>query len=168
MWPRLAEMKAVQLVKHDTDSCKSCRRLAEWSRLVWLQSGWTGSCEQVFLGDGRLDRTTLACGGESLGGYWFDSEQVTDTTWWRGRISSQAATWSTPTQSCLSHPLLSTDQHVFAQPSGANTLSAHVPVSSPTAGHLDLGVNVSHRERSAKRSKNSARMRKTEMWLRRW
>ena len=45
-------MKAVQLVKHGTDSCKYCRGLAELSRFVWLQSDWIGSCEQVFLDDG--------------------------------------------------------------------------------------------------------------------
>jgi len=50
----------------------------------------------------------------------------------KGRISSQAATWSTPTQLRLSHPLPSSDQHqrIFTEPSGAATLSAHVSARS--------------------------------------
>lgn len=54
---RLAETKAVQLVKRDTDSCKHCRtscKLAERSRFVWLQPDWFGSCGQGFLEDGKL------------------------------------------------------------------------------------------------------------------
>lgn len=56
------------MVKHDTVSCKHywifCR-LAECSRFVWLQTDWIDSCEQVFLGDGGLDRIMLVCDSES-------------------------------------------------------------------------------------------------------
>jgi hypothetical protein len=74
-------MKAIQLVMHDTGfmqvllRCKYCHWLAERSRFVQLQPDWISSCEQVFLEDGGLDRTMLACGSEILGGsYRFDLE----------------------------------------------------------------------------------------------
>ena len=92
-------MKAVQLVKHDKDSRKFCRGLAERSRFVWLQPDWISSREQVFPEDGGLDRTIFACGQRA------PQRFLPDLTWkgvgiydlLEGRISSQAATWSTPT-----------------------------------------------------------------------
>jgi hypothetical protein len=61
--------------------CKYCHRLAERGRFVQLQPDWIGSCEQVFLEDGGLDRTMLTCGNEVLrGSYRFDLEMVMHTT----------------------------------------------------------------------------------------
>ncbi len=56
----------------------------------------------------------------------FGSERVGVHHLLEGRISSQAAAWSTPTQPCLSHPLLRSDQqqHILVGPPRAVISSA--------------------------------------------